>query len=93
MFGIAAMNDRGFVEQRVMMSVAGLERIMWQTLVPEGGMSERQYLDQVVHEQLRRVLIDAHIPTDIDAGLLPVTAKFAAEEQRRQGRPSTAPTS
>jgi hypothetical protein len=86
MFGIAAMNDRGFVEQRVMMGAAGLEHLMWQTLVLEGGMSESQYLDQVAHEKLRRLLIAAYIPTDIDAGLLPVTAKFAAEEQQRQGK-------
>jgi len=86
MFGIAAMNDRGFVEQRVMMGAAGLEHIMWQTLVLEGGMSESEYRDQDGHEKLRRVLTDAQIPTDIDAGLLPVTARFAAEEKQRQGR-------
>jgi hypothetical protein len=86
MFGIAAMNDRGFVEQRVMMGAAGLEHLMWQTLVLEGGMSERQYHDQDAHEKLRRLLTDAQIPTDIDAALLPVTASFAAEEQQRQGK-------
>jgi hypothetical protein len=86
MFGIAAMNDRGFVEQRVMMGAAGLEHIMWQTLVLEGGMSESQYLDQDAHEKLRRLLTDAQIPTDIDAGLLPITARFAAEEKQRQGK-------
>jgi hypothetical protein len=86
MFGIAAMNDRGFVEQRVMMGVAGLEHLMWQTLVLEGGMSEGQYRDQDAHRLLRRLLTDAHIPTDIDAGLLPITAGFVAEEQQRQGR-------
>jgi hypothetical protein len=86
MFGIAAVNDRGFVEQRVMMGAAGLEHIMWQTLVLEGGMSESQYLDQDAHEKLRRLLTDAQIPTDIDAGLLPVTARFAAEEKQRQGK-------
>jgi hypothetical protein len=85
MLGIAAMNDRGFVEQRVMMGAAGLEHIMWQTLVLDGGISEREYLDQDAHELLRRVLTDAQIPTDIDAGLLPVTARFAAEEKARQG--------
>ena len=69
-----------------MMGAAGLEHLMWQTLVLEGGMSERQYLDQVAHEKLRRLLINAHIPTDIDAELLPVTAKFAAEDQQRQGK-------
>jgi hypothetical protein len=86
MFGIAAMNDRGFVEQRVMMGAAGLEHLMWQTLVLEGGMSERQYRDQDAHEKLRRLLTDAQIPTDIDAALLPVTARFAADEQHRQGK-------
>jgi hypothetical protein len=86
MFGIAAMNDRGFVEQRVMMGAAGLEHIMWQILVLEGGMSQRQYRDLDAHELLRRVLTDAHIPTDIDAGLLPITARFAAEEKQRQGK-------
>jgi hypothetical protein len=86
MLGIAAMNDRGFVEQRVMMGAAGLDHLMWQTVVLEGGMSERQYRDQDAHELLRRQLIDAHIPTGIDAGLLPVAARFAAEERRRQGK-------
>ena len=86
MLGIAAMNDRGFVEQRVMMGVAGLEHLMWQTLVLEGGMSEGEYRDQDAHNKLRRLLTDAHIPTDIDARLLPITAGFVAEEQQRQGK-------
>ena len=80
------MNDRGFVEQRVMMGAAGLEYLMWQTMVLEGGMSERQYRDQDAHEKLRRLLTHAQIPSDIDAALLPVSARFAAEEQQRQGR-------
>jgi hypothetical protein len=32
------------------------------------------------------MLTEAQIPTDLDAELLPVTAKFAAEEKQRQGR-------
>jgi hypothetical protein len=86
MFGIAAINDRGFVEQRIMMGAAGLEHLMWQTLVLEGGMSERQYRGQEAHEKLRRLLTNAQITIDIDAGLLPVTAMFAAEQQQRQGK-------
>jgi hypothetical protein len=81
MLGIAATNDRSFVEQRIMIGAAGLEHIMWQTLVLEGGMSKRQYKKKDANEKLRRVLADAQIPTDIDAGLLPVTARFAAEEK------------
>jgi hypothetical protein len=34
----------------------------------------------------RRLLTHAQIPSDIDAALLPVTARFAAEEQQRQGK-------
>jgi hypothetical protein len=86
MFGIAATNDRGFVEQRIMMGAAGLEHLMWQTLVLEGGMSEGQYRGQEAHEKLRHLLTNAQITTDIDAGLLPVTAMFAAEQQQRQGK-------
>jgi hypothetical protein len=86
MFAIAAMSDRGFVEQRVMMGAAGLEHIMWQTLVLEGGMSRSEYKNQHAHELLRRLLTHAQIPTDIDAELLPVTARFAADRQQRQGK-------
>jgi hypothetical protein len=86
MLAIAATNDRGFVEQRIMMGAAGLEHIMWQTLVLKGGMSKRQYKKKDAHEKLRCVLTDAQIPTDIDAGLLPVMARFAAEEKARQGK-------
>jgi hypothetical protein len=35
---------------------------------------------------LRIVLTDAQIPTDIDVNLLPVTARFVADEKVRQGR-------
>jgi hypothetical protein len=49
-------------------------------------MSERQYRNQDAHEKLRRLLTDAQIPTDIDARLLPITARFAAEEQQRQAK-------
>jgi hypothetical protein len=86
MFGIAATNDRRYVEQQIMMGAAGLEHIMWQILVLEGGMNERQYLGQEAPLLLRRVLTDAQIPTDIDAGLLPLIARFAAEEKPRQGK-------
>jgi hypothetical protein len=39
MLGISAMNDRGFVEPRIMMGAAGLEHIMWQALVLGGRMT------------------------------------------------------
>jgi hypothetical protein len=87
MFGISAVNDRGFVEQRIMMGTAGLEHIMWQTLVLDGGMTEREYRwGREAHDLLRTVLTDAQVPTDIDVQRLPVTARFVAEEWVRQGK-------
>jgi hypothetical protein len=94
MFGISAMNDRGFVEPRIMMGAAGLEHIMWQTLVLGGRMTEDQYLGRdpyqgkrlAAHDRLRIVLTDARIPTGIDASLLPVTAQFVTDERARQGK-------
>jgi len=91
--GISAMNDRGLVEQRVMMGAAGLEHIMWQIMVLGGRMPEDQYLGRgqyrwrgaQAHEVLRTVLTDANIPVDIDAQLLPVIARFVGEERRQYG--------
>jgi hypothetical protein len=93
MLGISAMNDRGFVEQRVMMGAAGLEHIMWQIMVLGGRMSEDQYLGRgpyrgrgpQAHDLLRTVLTDAKVPIDIDAQLLPVIARFVADEKAQYG--------
>jgi hypothetical protein len=93
MLGISAMNDRGFVEQRVMMGAAGLEHIMWQIMVLGGRMSEDQYLGRGryrgkrphAHELLRTVLKDAQIPRDVDAQLLPVIATFVADQKTQHG--------
>jgi hypothetical protein len=90
---ILAINDRGFVEQRVMMAAAGLEHIMWQIMVLGGRMPEDQYLGRgqyrgrgaQAHEVLRTVLTDAKIPVDIDAQLLPVIATFVADERAQYG--------
>src|SRR5215813_4758253 len=84
MLGISAMNDRGFVEARIMMGAAGLEHIMWQTLVLGGRMTKDEYLHSPAHDLLRTVLADARIPTGIDANLLPVTAQFVTDESARQ---------
>ena len=94
MFAIMAVSDRGFVEQRVMNCAAGLEHLMWQVLVLGGLLTEDQYRSRSqyqgrrlrAHDLLRTVLTEARIPTRIDAVLLPVAARFAAEESERQGR-------
>jgi hypothetical protein len=94
MLGISAMSERGFVEPRIIMGAAGLEHIMWQTLVLGGRMTEDQYLGRdpyqgkrlAAHDRLRKVLADAQIPADIDVNLLPITAQFVTDETSRQGR-------
>ena len=91
--GIAATNDRGFVEQRVMMGAAGLEHVMWQTLVLGGRITEDQYRRRAqyqgkllaAHDLLRMALTNAKIPTDIDAQLLPVITTFVADERAQYG--------
>lgn len=85
MLGISAINDRGFVEPRVVMGAAGLEHIMWQTVVLGGRMTEDQYRGREAHDLLRMVLIDAQIPTDIDVSLLPIIAQFVADEKAQYG--------
>ena len=85
MFAIISASDKGFVEQRVMTGAAGLEHIMWQTLVASSTLTEDQYRSMAAHQLLRKVLAAAKIPVDIDPGLLPVITQFAADERQRQG--------
>jgi hypothetical protein len=86
MLAILAIKDRGFTEQRIMTGAAGLEHILWQTLVLSGRMTEGQYRAAQAHDLLRTVLAQAHIPTDVDAHLLPAAAEWIAFETARQGR-------
>ena len=94
MFAIMAVSGRGFVEQRVMNCAAGLEHLMWQILVLGGLLAKDQYQGRSpyrgrrlrAHDLLRMVLTDAKILASIDPVLLPVAARFAAEESERQGR-------
>ncbi|NEA72612.1 hypothetical protein C8250_015265 [Streptomyces sp. So13.3] len=86
MFAITSTNDRGFVEQRVTMGAAGLEHIMWQTLVLGQQITKDQYSAWPAHKLLRKVLNAAQIPIGIDPSLLPVMAQFVAEEQPSQGQ-------
>jgi hypothetical protein len=82
---IAAMGDHGYADQRVMIGAAGLENLTWQTLVINGPLDKHQHNKKSAHELLRTVLVKASIPADIDANLLPVAAKYAADERIRQG--------
>jgi hypothetical protein len=90
---IMATSGQGFVEQRIMSGAAGLEHIMWQTLVLGGRMTKAEFDGRTEyqgrklagHDRLRMVLTEARIPIDIDPNLLPVTAQHATQVNQSQG--------
>lgn len=94
MLAIMAMGHDGFVEQRIMSGAAGLEHILWQTLVLRGrittdqfnGYSKYEGRKLAGHDRLRMVLKEADIPLEIDVTLLPVTARYVEEAKTRQKR-------
>ncbi|MEV3908674.1 hypothetical protein [Streptomyces canus] len=86
MYAISAMRSRDFVEPRIIMGTAGLEHIMWQSLVLSGTLTEQQYKRGPAHDLLRRVLRDAKIPADIAPRLLPAAAQYAADVKSNHNR-------
>lgn len=78
MYAISAMRSRDFVEPRIIMGTAGLEHLMWESLVLNGVLAKQQYKQGPAHELLRKVLLSAKIPVGIDPHLLPAAAQYAA---------------
>ena len=82
-FAVAATGDRGYLEQRITTGMAGLEHVMWQTLVIDGPLSSKEFRspnEWPAERRLRTVLEAAQIPVGVDASLLPVIARFVAEQ-------------
>lgn len=75
---IAATGDKGFVEQRIMIGFSGLEHVMWQNLVLNGSVAKNDFQRAHAAHNLRTVLTDAKIATNIDASVLPAIASLAA---------------
>lgn len=86
MYAISSMRSRDFVEPRIIMGTAGLEHIVWQSLVLSGVMTKQQYAGSHAHVRLRKVLRDAQIPVDIDPALLPAAAQYAAEVKANENK-------
>jgi hypothetical protein len=91
MFGTAAVSERGFMEQRILMGGITLEHILWQQFRLVRGFTKQQYKDKPAHEMLRELLLEANVPLDIDAQVLPALAQFAADEAARQGQSQDGP--
>lgn len=93
MLAIMAMSNEGFVEPRIMSGTAGLEHVMWQTLVLGGRMTKDQFDGRIpyqgrelaAHDRLRMVLEEARIPAAIDGSQLPVMARHAEQAKKTQG--------
>lgn len=79
MYAISAMRSRDFVEPRIIMGTAGLEHIMWESLVLNGVLTKQQYKQRPAHDLLRKVLLSAQIPVDINPHLLSAAAQYAAD--------------
>ncbi|AZQ39086.1 hypothetical protein EJ357_41325 [Streptomyces cyaneochromogenes] len=84
MYAISATGSRDFVEPRIIMGTAGLEHIMWQSLVLGGALTKQQYKQRPAHDLLRRVLRGAHIPVDINPRHLPAAAQYAADVKAKE---------
>ncbi|MFY4720105.1 hypothetical protein [Streptomyces sp. LaBMicrA B280] len=86
MYAISALRSRDFVEPRIIMGTAGLEHIMWQSLVLSGALTEREYKRRPAHDLLRTVLRDAQIPVDINPGLLTAAAQYDADVKAKENK-------
>ncbi|WDV32437.1 hypothetical protein OIM90_17430 [Streptomyces sp. AD16] len=86
MYAISAMRSRDFVEPRIIMGTAGLEHLMWESLVLNGVLAKQQYKQRPAHELLRKVLLSAQIPVDINPHLLPAAAQYAADVKRDENK-------
>ncbi|MFD6888749.1 hypothetical protein [Streptomyces sp. NPDC059957] len=87
-YAITAIQDKGFVEQRVMIGAAGLEHAMWQRLVLTGVLTRREYKNTRVwkaHTKLRKVLQGINVSLDIDRAQLPAIARFIDDARQRSG--------
>ncbi|MFC9429924.1 hypothetical protein [Streptomyces sp. NPDC056987] len=86
MYAISAMRSRDFVEPRIIMGTAGLEHIMWESLVLNGVLTKQQYKQRPAHELLRKVLLSAQIPVEINPQLLPAAAQYAADVKMNENK-------
>lgn len=82
MYAISSLRSRDFIEPRIIMGAAGLEHFMWQSLVLSGALTERDYKRRPAHYLLR----DAQISVDINRGLLPAAAQYAADVKAKENK-------
>ncbi|MEU6258511.1 hypothetical protein [Streptomyces sp. NPDC047043] len=85
-YAISALRSRDFIEPRIIMGAAGLEHVMWKSLVLPGVMTKQEYNRCPAHDRLRQVLRAAQIPVHIDPALLPAAAQYAADVKAKENR-------
>jgi hypothetical protein len=74
-----AAGESGFVEQRIMTSLAALENLSWLSEVLEGGSEERKWRQNGSAWRIRRLMTSAKVPIAINQENSPSLYAYAGE--------------
>lgn len=74
-----AAGESGFVEQRIMTSLAALEKLSWVSEVLEGGSEERKWRQNGSAWRIRRLMTFAKVPIAINQENSPSLCAYARE--------------
>lgn len=69
--------ETGFVEQRLLTAVTGLELLSWVIDVRERNVNEDRWAQKSAYRRLRKLLVEARVPIGIDEELTPALATIA----------------
>lgn len=77
--------ETGFVEQRLLTAVTGLELLSWVIDVRERKINEDRWTSKSAYERLRKLLTEARVPLGIDPDRSPDLAALATSLGYRDG--------
>ena len=78
-FAVSAV-ETGFVEQRLVTAVTGLELLSWVVDVRGHRVNEERWSSKGAYKRLRKLLTAARVPLQLDPGWTPALAKLAASQ-------------
>ena len=77
--------ETGFVEQRLLSAVTGLELLSWTIDVQERHQKEDRWKSKGAHARLSKLLTEAKIPVNIDPARTPALSAFADSNGYQDG--------
>lgn len=80
-----ASGDGTFVEQRLMTTLAGIEKISWISDVLSGKRTEKWWRARNSHQRIRNLLTEASVPIHLDPKLTPALCDYAEEHDLGDG--------